>query len=239
MFALVAGPAVAEKPAAIGLFTSLPILWPETDDLSAMLHAAAPPHWARAVIARHGAIVPLDRYDTSDKGLTALRLIIMPQPRALAPAENVVLDGWVRGGGHLLLFADPMLTQDSVFALGDRRRPMDIAMLAPLLRHWGLIMVFDREQPAGERLGRMSDISFPVNLAGRLVVTRKRGPCRPINHGLGAECRIGKGHALVVADAALFETRNSEMRKLRTAALDGLIGLAARTTSPVKLGKFR
>lgn len=239
MFALVASPAVAEKPAAIGLFTSLPILWPEADDLSSMLHAAAPPHWARAVITRHGAIITLDRFDTNDKRLTALRLIIMPQPRALAPAENIALDGWVQGGGHLLLFVDPMLTQDSVFALGDRRRPMDIAMLAPLLRHWGLILVLDREQPAGERLGSVSDISFPVNLAGRLVATRGRGPCRPINHGLAAVCRIGKGRAVVVADAALFETRNSEMGTVRAAALDGLISLAARTTSPVKFGKFR
>lgn len=199
-----------------------------------MLHGGAPPHWARAVIARHGAIIPLDRFDARDKRLTSLRLIIMPQPRALAPAENVALDGWVRGGGHLLLFVDPMLTQDSVFALGDKRRPMDIAMLAPLLRHWGLIMVFDREQPAGEHLGSVSDISFPVNLAGRLVVTRKRGLCRPINHGLGAECRIGKGRALVVADAALFETRNSEMITLRAAALNGLISLAARHNQPGK-----
>ena len=193
-----------------------------------MLHGQSPPHWAREVIARHGTIVPLDRFDANDKAFTDLRLIVMPQPRALAPAESVALDGWVREGGHLLLFADPMLTQDSAFALGDKRRPMDIAMLAPLLRHWGLVLTFDPEQAGGERIGKVLDISFPVNLSGRLVATGRRGPCRAINHGLAAECRIGKGRALIVADAALFEAHVRENGGLRSAALDGLIGLAER-----------
>ena len=230
-----ASPAQADSPQTIGLFTSLPLLWPETDGLSALLHDQAPPHWARGVIARHGAIIPLDRLDARDEALSKLRLIVMPQPRALAPAESVALDAWVREGGHLLLFADPMLTQGSAFALGDKRRPMDIAMLAPLLRHWGLALAFDPQQPMGERIGRVFDISLPVNLSGRLVATGRRGPCRPINQRLAAECRIGKGRAVIVADAALFEAEDSKNGGLRSAALDGLIGLAARARETGKI----
>ncbi|MEO7248528.1 MAG: ABC transporter [Novosphingobium sp.] len=232
--ALIASPALSEKPATIGLFTSLPVLWPETDDMSAMLRGGAAPHWARSVIARHGAIVALDRFDARDKTLTELGLIIMPQPRALAPAESVALDGWVRRGGHLLLFVDPMLTQDSAFALGDKRRPMDIAMLTPLLRHWGLVLTFNRDQAAGERIGRAFDISFPINLSGQLVATRKRGACRAVGRGLAALCRIGKGRAVIVADAALFETRDIANRAMRTAALDVLIARAAQAAKPGK-----
>ena len=229
-------PALAEKPRSIGLFTSLPLLWPEAEGLSGMLRGDAPPHWARQVIARHGAIVPLDRLDASDKALAELRLIIMPQPRALAPAENVALDGWVRGGGHLLIFADPMLTQDSAFGLGDKRRPMDVANPAALFRHWGLAMTLDPKQSAGERIGRAFDISFPVNLAGLIVAVRGPKACRVINRGLAAACGIGKGRVIIVADAALFETRESDKGDLRSAGLDGLIALAA---TPVGSGATR
>ncbi len=158
----------------------------------------------------------------------------MPQPRALAPAENVALDSWVRGGGHLLLFADPMLTQDSAFGLGDKRRPMDIAMLTPLLRHWGLVLAFNRDQSAGDRIGRAFDIGFPVNLAGRLVTSGRRGPCRTNNRGLAAECRIGKGRVVIIADAALLDSKESDFSALRSAALDGLIEITAKATEPGK-----
>ena len=36
----------------VGLFTTLPILWNEADDVAGLLNDTAPPHWARAVLAR-------------------------------------------------------------------------------------------------------------------------------------------------------------------------------------------
>lgn len=47
--------------------------------------------------------------------------------------ENVALDDWVRAGGARALFADPLLTFNSRFSIGDRRRPQDVATLSPIL----------------------------------------------------------------------------------------------------------
>ena len=54
-------PQAAAPPAqALGLFTSLPIVWGEAASAADLLRADAPPHWARAALARHGALRPLD-----------------------------------------------------------------------------------------------------------------------------------------------------------------------------------
>lgn len=128
----------------------------------------------------------------------------MAQPRPLAPQENVALDRWVRGGGHLLLFADPMSTWESRFGLGDRRRPLDTVLLSPILAHWGLALRFDPGQ-SGE-LRENTGTGLPVRLAGALVALPGAAPaCRIEAAGLVAACRIGKGRALIVADCAGLE----------------------------------
>ena len=106
-------PAVPDKP--IGLFTSLPLLWSDSPELGSELRGDRPPHWAKAVLARQGRVVPLDML-TSQPGaspLAGLSELVIAQPRALSPAENVALDNWVRGGGRLLLLADPAWTEES------------------------------------------------------------------------------------------------------------------------------
>lgn len=184
----------------LGLFTSLPIWWGEADDVAARVSAPQEPHWARAVLEEGRRVVLLDTL-LKPQGFADL---IMAQPRPLEPQENVALDGWVRGGGHVLLFADPMLTWESRFALGDRRRPQDTVLLSPILEHWGLELQFDPDQPDGTRENTGTGLS--VRLAGTLVA-RPRGDaaCRIEQRGLIAECRIGKGRALIVADSAVLE----------------------------------
>lgn len=129
--------------------------------------------------------------------LEALADLVIAQPRPLEPAENVALDSWVRGGGHVLLFADPLLTSESRFALGDPRRPADTVLLGPILAHWGLALREGRES---------AGTPFPVAAPGELSLLGD-GPrdCRIEQNGLIAQCRIGKGSALIVADAALLE----------------------------------
>lgn len=126
----------------------------------------------------------------------ALVDLVIAQPRPLEPAENVALDGWVRGGGHLLLFADPLLTTESRFALGDPRRPADTVLLGPILAHWGLALREGRES---------TGTPFPVEAPGELT-SLSGGPrdCRIEQDGLIAACHIGKGFVLIVADAALL-----------------------------------
>ncbi|WP_421848683.1 hypothetical protein [Novosphingobium sp.] len=140
--------------------------------------------------------------------------LLIAQPRPLEPAENVALDGWVRSGGHLLLFADPLLTFDSRFALGDPRRPAGTVLLGPILAHWGLVLREKAE--AGESAGT----PFPVQSPGELLpLAGAPQECRIEEAGLIADCRIGKGSALIVADAALFDSADGPDSATRARAL--------------------
>ncbi len=194
----------------LGLFTSLPILWSESGDLKGVLDSADPPHWARSVMAEKGRVIPLDTL----LELSPIRHLIIAQPRPLAPEENVVLDSWVRGGGKVLFFADPMLTQDSVYPLGDRRRPQDVALVSPILARWGLELRFDQDQPAGER--ENAGERLPVNLPGQFapVAGGQDADCRIDASGLIARCRVGKGRAMLVADAALLESGDAGANRI-------------------------
>lgn len=198
----------AEPRDRVGLFTTLPLYWREASGISELLGPEAAAPWARAVIERDYELVPLDALSGEGAILGGLDRLLLAQPRTLSPAENVALDAWVRQGGRLLLFADPLLTGESRFALGDKRRPQDVALLSPILSHWGLQLRFDEDQPAGERLAPLGEIVMPINAAGRFSYRPADEPdtsCIPRSCGLIAECTIGKGRALVVADAALFD----------------------------------
>lgn len=188
----------------LGLFTSLPILWAEADSVGAMLADQQPPHWAKTVLEGHYRLSALDVLDPPP----GLRRLLIAQPRPLSPQENVALDTWVRGGGQVLLLADPMLTWESHFALGDKRRPQDMVLLSPILARWGLDLRFDEDQPAGEH-----DLAgLPVNLPGALATVSGgfESTCTVGEAGLIAECAIGRGRAVVVADAALLEPGEGE-----------------------------
>ena len=218
----------AARTAPLRLFTSLPIYWSEAPDIATMLKEEQEPHWARRAIEARRALRPVDALDADSLGRGGDLLMI--QPRPLAPAENVALDVWVGGGGRLLLFADPALTADSDFALGDRRRPQDIVLLSPILARWGLRLEFDEDQPLGEHAVALSEgLTVPVNLPGRFVAVRggrRDSACRLIAEGLAAECRVGRGRALAIADAALFE--RPENPAAEPARRDALASLLAR-----------
>lgn len=198
----------AEPRARVGLFTTLPLYWREAAAISELVAPDASPPWARTVIERDYELVPLDVLAGEGAILGGLDRLLLAQPRTLSPAENVALDVWIRQGGRLLLFADPLLTGDSRFALGDKRRPQDVALLSPILSHWGLQLRFDEDQPAGERVAELDGLKLPINAAGRFSYRPADEPdtsCIPRSGGLIAECTIGRGRALIVADAALFD----------------------------------
>ncbi|MFP5396572.1 MAG: ABC transporter [Alphaproteobacteria bacterium] len=186
----------------VALFTTLPILWADSPDLAASLSPRAQSHWARDLLAERGAIEPLDLL--TDDSLRGTRRLLMAQPRVLTPQENVELDNWVREGGRLLLLADPALTEDSAFPLGDPRRPQAIVLLSPILSRWGLELRFDDRQSLGRHARDVMGVAIPVNLPGQLV-TRGQDNCRLWGEGLAATCAVGKGRIVVVADAAALE----------------------------------
>ncbi|MCK9541713.1 MAG: GldG family protein [Novosphingobium sp.] len=223
----IAGPTGSREeraPARIGLFTSLPLFWNESASIGDLLRQDAPPHWALAVLRRHGPVVPLDILATGpDDRLSGVDLLILAQPRPLSPQENVVLDDWVRAGGRALLFVDPMLTEESLHAPGDRRRPQDIAMLSPILARWGLVLRFDEDQAPGERTTFLFGHPFPVNLAGQWSLMPDAGRCNVLDGGIAVDCRIGEGRILALTDAALLERERGVQADGPAAMLDALV----------------
>jgi hypothetical protein len=198
-----APPIGGEELPELGLAGTIPIYWGESGDFGELLAGEGSAHWARAQLEADYELRPLDTL--SDESLAGLDRLMLAQPRALSPAENVALDTWVRGGGKLLLFADPLLTGESRFAIGDRRRPQDVILLSPILNHWGLNLVFDDEARAGYALVPTDGAPIPVNLPGSLDISDGEADCALVVADVLAECTIGRGGALVLADAALLD----------------------------------
>jgi len=194
--------------APIGLFTTMPIYWGESESLGELLRPEASSHWVRRSLERDHDLLPLDVLDGDGEDLPRLRYLLMAQPRALGAAENVALDDWVRGGGRLLLFADPWLDGESRFALGDPRRAHGTALVSPILARWGLRLEFDSDQAEGVRWAEVAGSSAPVDMAGRLAVIPTdadvRADCVIEAGGLLADCRIGDGRSVIFADATLL-----------------------------------
>ena len=223
---------VEQSKPPLGLMTSLPIYWNASADIEGMLAQDEPDHWVRTQLQHNYDLVPLDTL-AAEGGtaphaeLARLDRLILAQPAALPPADLAALDAWVRDGGRLLLFADPMLTEHSEFALGDRRRPQDVAMLSPILARWGLTQFFDPEQGDAERSVRFGDIIIPVELGGTFERTpTELAKCAISAAGLLADCAIAKGRALIVGDAAVLAHhpvtagKETAFRQLVAAAFD-------------------
>ncbi len=206
----------------IGLFTSLPLMWSNAADLADELRADLPEHWAKRLLAQRGRIVALDVLTAAPgpQSLAGFRRLIIAQPRALSPQENVALDNWVRGGGRLLLLADPDYSEESPFALGDPRRPQTAAMLSPILSRWGLALQFDPAQPPDPEVRDVLGTEIPVLSPGRLE-TRGQANCKLWAAGLAATCAIGRGRVVALADAALLEADDPGARGAR--ALAGML----------------
>ena len=198
-----AGPIEAGKRPTLGLMTSLPIYWSSGDALARLAQKPAQTHWARAALEQSYRVEPLDTL--APTALDAADILILAQPRALSPLENVALDEWVRGGGRVLLFADPALVLESEYPLGDPRRPQESALLSPILRRWGLELTFDESQAPLRRVTQ-GDIVLDIAAAGAFERTEgEDAVCRLAAERVIAECAVGQGRVVAIADATLLE----------------------------------
>ncbi len=189
----------AEAP-PLGLMTSLPLYWPEGASLADIAAGTAVPPWQRRAIETAYRIVPLDTLSPiaglspdapETDPLAGLARLAVIQPRGLSPADNVALDEWVKGGGRLLLVLDPALTGEYAAPLGDPRRPVDAALIPPVVERWGLAIGLppaDADSDAGT-IDLLPEGAKACTLSGDAI----------------ARCRIGKGEVTLIADAALFE----------------------------------
>lgn len=187
----------------LALMGTVPIFWGEAADIEETLLATVEPHWARAVLEQGFVIRPVDYL--SAEVLDEHHVLMLAQPRGLTAEENVALDAWVRDGGRLLLFADPLMTGESRFGLGDRRRPQDVALLSPILARWGLALTFDEAQEEGLREADHFGDPLPVNMRGAWEYSGTLRECNIPGDALLAHCSIGAGQALLVADAAMLD----------------------------------
>ena len=213
--------------AKLALFTTLPIYWGEGGDLAALIEEASGPDWVRAQLEHRFVLAPVDALEPEI--LAQYDRLLLAQPRPLAPSENVALDNWVRDGGRLLIFADPLLTRHSEFSIGDRRRPQDVVLLSPILKRWGLELQFDETQAVGERWVEAYDGTFPVNLPGSFKAVEPGAPseCNVSETGLLAQCLVGEGRVTLLADAAILDWEGeAAVPPKRAGSLDNLIAAA-------------
>jgi hypothetical protein len=205
----------ASARARLGLMTSLPLYWPLDADMGQIAMGRADMPWQRKVLEADYAIVPLDTLspipalapgDPDSDPLAGIDRLAIIQPRGLSPADNVALDSWVRAGGRLLLVLDPALTGEYDLPLGDPRRPVDTALIPPVVARWGLAVSFDETQSAKPKDSAFAGTYLPLILAGEVAITDPAAAdCTIEANGAAARCRVGEGQVTLIADAAVFE----------------------------------
>ena len=180
-----AAPAEAAKP-TVHVLTSLPLLFDEGFGLQPAKGEAA------TFLRKRYRLKPIDL----PSQLPAGGVLLAAQPRALPAEELVALDAWVRGGGKLLLLADPMLEWASKRPLGDRLRPPVSFADTGLLAHWGL-----RLDAPDKRGIHYSQSNGGIAFISPGVLVNVGGNCVIEEGGWMALCSIGEGRAAIIADA--------------------------------------
>ncbi len=214
--------APAEQPEKIQILTALPLFWGEGGPTDIVQGGAGRSPVLAALDDRY-AVKPIDFADSA--ALSAAPLLVLAQPMALRPEELVAIDDWVRGGGRALIFADPALIWPTELAASDPRRAPPSSLLGPLLTHWQLQL----GGPAGR-----DDGAVAARVDQRLVMLAAPGywaalggNCAARDRALIATCQIGKGRAILVADADMLDSRlwtqsGAENRAVIVALVDQL-----------------
>lgn len=191
-------PAADRPPLAV--VTSLPLFWAE--GASGLAEPGDAP--IVAVLRTRFDVRPLDAPDVAS--LSAFRALLLAQPRALSSTALVAIDDWVRAGGRAVILADPLLRWPSPLPLGDRRRPPAISLLDPLLAHWGVAL----ERPTGAAVAEerrfLADARL-ITLWGSARFRSSTPMCRQRRDAPVAQCKIGRGKVILVADADLLDDR--------------------------------
>ena len=185
----------ADQRPMLLLLTSLPIIFGEGFSLE---ETGSP---ALSALESRYRVLPISTTDEAE--LAKGNLLLMAQPIAQVPENLVSLDKWVRRGGRVLLLADPMLEWPSKRPLGDRLRPPIMFGDTGLLAHWGLRLDAPDERGPVMLGGGHNPVMFIS--PGRLVASGHN--CSLFRADIIADCKIGRGRAVVVADADLLDPK--------------------------------
>ena len=202
----------------LGLMTSLPLYWSIEADFTDLAQGTGEVPWQRELLERQFELIPLDTLsaipglspdDPDTDPLDGLDRLAVIQPRGLSPADNVALDEWVRAGGQLLLILDPALTGHYHMALGDPRRPVDTALVPPVVARWGLAGSFDPSQSSDVSFAQLPGGPIPLLMSGEnrtLTVDGGQNGCQTHESLALARCdSVGEGAVTYLHDAAIFE----------------------------------
>ena len=114
--------------------------------------------------------------------------------------------------------------------LGDPRRPVDSALIPPVVKHWGLNIfypVFENPDalPVESRIG--SGGIVPLEAPGTINFDPQAGTrCTIMRSNAIATCQVGTGRVTLIADAALFE--HSELAGEDGATLRAVLAASLR-----------
>lgn len=183
------------------LMSSLALVHGEGVDMTGMIAGRSTPHPLYRALRRAHTLIVADALDRDV--LAGADLAILIQPHALPPSALVALDAYVRGGGHLLLFADPALAWPHGAGLAGAQGPLRSSLISPLLEHWGIELIDpDREwvrlRPSGALLVHPGQFAALAGKTGD-------ADCTVEPDGHVARCDPGLGRAVLVADADLID----------------------------------
>ena len=205
------------------VMSSIPLQWGEATMAEVAKGKTEPSPLFDALIEQNRPIVIDDFQKLGRPGKTPL---LMVQPRALAPRELVQFDDWVRGGGTAIIFADPALDWPSDYPLGDQRRPLFTSLLNPLFRHWGVELALpvtdDNNTDVSTTAG---NYALSLKSPGILLRPKNGKPaarCTIRKDEFMANCVVGKGRALIIADVDMLHESRWNGGILSSGTLDWL-----------------
>lgn len=185
------------------LLTSLPLTSGQ-GDVAAVLAGLGDEEPALTLLRQRFRVTMADSVDPAV--LAQTDVLLLAHPRALAPQQLVTIDDWVRGGGSAMILADGLSSWEPPHSLGDSRNPPLTSLLTPLLSHWGLTL----DAPAGlvAREQAVVDGGQHLHLFSPGRLRRYGGGCRLMASGAIADCHIGTGRAIIVADGDWLRARH-------------------------------
>jgi hypothetical protein len=201
----------------LGLMTTLPLQW-EEGEIGDIIQSGGVPSPAYSRLNSKFDIRPVD--SLASKNIKGADVLLLAQPRAFSSSEFLELDEWIRGGGRLLLLADPALQWESIYPLGDKRRPLFTSLLSPLFKHWGIELVLPVSPEEEKRqVYEIDDLTINTVTSGewraQSTVTQN---CEIRANARVAECNIGRGKAILLADADLLNAEHWQGSGVRAVA---------------------
>jgi hypothetical protein len=196
----------AEQPKTdnrIMLMSSIPMQWGEVG-IGEIAKGESEPAALFVKLSESNTVTVIDDFQKLGGPQSAVLLLV--QPRALAPRELVELDSWIRAGGSALIFADPALDWPSDLPLGDPRRPLFTSLLTPMFGHWGLELALPVSEETEDQATSFGQYPVTPRSAGIWSAAGKEpsAQCRIREDQLVAFCAVGKGRALLIADADML-----------------------------------